>query len=139
MNQFYTSTDHFVLIPAIMLALFGCAILLFDFLVFPDPRQRKWLLLFVVLGLGFTGFGLWRQQMFLNANGLTELTAFQGSLTIDRFALFFNWIFEIASLIVAIVSYAYLEIEGEHHGEYYALMLFAQCGMFFLGGGHGLW
>ena len=55
MNQFYTATDHFVLIPAIMLALFGCAILLFDFLVFPDPKQRKWLLLFVVLGLGFTG------------------------------------------------------------------------------------
>jgi NADH-quinone oxidoreductase subunit N len=138
MNQFYTSTDHFVLIPAIMLALFGCAILLFDFLVFPDPRQRKWLLLFVVLGLAFTGFGLWRQQMYLNANGLTELTAFQGSLTIDRFALFFNWIFEIASLIVAIVSYAYLEIEGEHHGEYYALMLFAQCGMFFLAAGTDL-
>src|SRR2546426_1864465 len=138
MNQFYTTTDHFALIPAIMLALFGCAILLFDFLVFPHPKQRKWLLLFVVLGLGFTGYGLWRQQAFLTANGLTEVTAFQGSLTIDRFALFFNWIFEIASLIVAIVSYAYLEIEGEHHGEYYALMLFAQCGMFFLAAGTDL-
>ncbi len=92
----------------------------------------------MVLGLGFTGYGLWRQQAFLTANGLTELTAFQGSLTIDRFALFFNWIFEIATLIVAIVSYNYLEIEGEHHGEYYALMLFAQCGMFFLAAGTDL-
>jgi NADH-quinone oxidoreductase subunit N len=138
MNQFYTTTDHFALIPAIMLALFGCAILLFDFLVFPHPKQRKWLLIFVVLGLGFTGYGLWRQQAFLTANGLTELTAFQGSLTIDRFALFFNWIFEVATLIVAIVSYNYLEIEGEHHGEYYALMLFAQCGMFFLAAGTDL-
>jgi NADH-quinone oxidoreductase subunit N len=138
MNQFYTTTDHFALIPAIMLALFGCAILLFDFLVFPHPKQRKWLLLFVILGLGFTGYGLWRQQAFLTANGLTELTAFQGSLTIDRFALFFNWIFEVATLIVAIVSYNYLEIEGEHHGEYYALMLFAQCGMFFLAAGTDL-
>jgi NADH-quinone oxidoreductase subunit N len=138
MNQFYTTTDHFALIPAIMLALFGCAILLFDFLVFPHPKQRKWLLIFVVLGLGFTGYGLWRQQAFLTANGLTELTAFQGSLTIDRFALFFNWIFEVATLIVAIVSYNYLEIEGEHHGEYYALMMFAQCGMFFLAAGTDL-
>ncbi len=138
MNQFYTSTDHFVLLPAIMLALFGCAILLFDFLVSPDPRQRKSLLLFVLLGLGFAGYALWRQQIFLTANGLTEITAFQGSLTIDRFALFFNWIFEIASLIVAIVSYAYLEIEGEHHGEYYALMMFAQSGMFFLAAGTDL-
>ena len=138
MSQFYTTTDHFVLIPAIMLALFGCAILLFDFLVFPNPKQRKWLLLFVVLGLGFTGFGLWRQQVFLAANGLTQLTAFQGALTVDRFALFFNWVFELATLIVAIVSYHYLEIEGEHHGEYYALMLFAQCGMFFLAAGTDL-
>jgi len=138
MSQFYTTTDHFVLIPAIMLALFGCAILLFDFLVFPNPKQRKWLLIFVVLGLGFTGYGLLRQQAFLTANGLTELTAFQGSLTIDRFALFFNWVFELATLIVAIVSYNYLEIEGEHHGEYYALMLFAQCGMFFLAAGTDL-
>jgi NADH-quinone oxidoreductase subunit N len=138
MNQFYTTTDHFALIPAIMLALFGCAILLFDFLVFPHPKQRKWLLLFVIMGLGFTGYGLWRQQAFLTANGLTQLTAFQGSLTIDRFALFFNWVFEVATLIVAIVSYNYLEIEGEHHGEYYALMLFAQCGMFFLAAGTDL-
>jgi len=138
MSEFYTTTDHFVLIPAIMLVLFGCAILLFDFLVFPNPQQRKYLLIFVVLGLGFTGYGLWRQQEFLTANGLTELTGFAGALTIDRFALFFNWVFELATLIVAIVSYNYLEIEGEHHGEYYALMLFAQCGMFFLATGTDL-
>ena len=138
MSQYYTATDHFVLIPAIMLALFGCAVLLFDFLVFPDPRQRKWLLLFVVLGLAFTGAGLWQQQSFLTAQGISQITAFQGSLTLDRFALFFNWIFLAASLIVAIVSYKYLEIEGEHHGEYYGLILLAQCGMFFLATGTDL-
>ena len=49
LSQFYSSTDHFTIIPALMLALFGCAVLLFDFLIFPDPRQRKWLLIFVVL------------------------------------------------------------------------------------------
>jgi NADH-quinone oxidoreductase subunit N len=41
-----------------MLALFGCAILLFDFEDFPDPRQRKWLLIFVRAGEGFAGIGL---------------------------------------------------------------------------------
>ena len=39
--------------------------------------------------------------------------------------MLFNWIFIIATLIIALVSYKYLEIEGEHHGEYYALLLFA--------------
>jgi NADH-quinone oxidoreductase subunit N len=36
------------------------------------------------------------------------------------------------------VSYKYLEIAGEHHGEYYALILFAQCGMYFLAAGTDL-
>lgn len=137
MSQFYTTMDHFVLIPGLMLALFGCATLLFDFLI-PDPKKRKWLLLLVVLGEGFTASGLWRQHAYLTANGLTEVAGFQGSLTIDGFALFFNWIFIVASLIVALVSYRYLEIEGEHHGEYYALILLAQCGMFFLAAGTDL-
>jgi NADH-quinone oxidoreductase subunit N len=138
MNSFYTATDHFALIPAIMLALFGCAILMFDFLVFPDPRQRKYLVLLVAAGEVFTGVALFRQQAYLTANGLNQITAFQGSLTVDGFSIFFNWIFVAAALIVAIVSYRYLEIAGEHHGEYYGLLLLAQCGMFFLAAGTDL-
>ena len=138
MNPFYTSTDHFVVVPALMLALFGCAVLLFDFLIFPEPKQRKWLLLFVALGEGFTGFGLWRQQAFLATNGLAELTGFHGAVTIDGFGIFFNWIFLITAMIVAVVSYKYLENAGEHHGEYYGLIMLAQCGMFFLATGSDL-
>jgi NADH-quinone oxidoreductase subunit N len=137
-NQFYTTNDHFVLIPAIMLAMFGCAILLFDFLIFPDAKQRKWLLLFVVLGEIFTGAGLWNQHVFLASQGLQEMTAFRGSLVVDSIGLFFNWIFVAASLIVALISYKYLEVEGEHHGEYYGLILLAQCGMYFLAAGTDL-
>jgi NADH-quinone oxidoreductase subunit N len=59
-------------------------------------------------------------------------------VTVDGFSIFFNWIFLIAALIVAVVSYKYLEIAGEHHGEYYALILFAQAGMYFLASGTDL-
>jgi NADH-quinone oxidoreductase subunit N len=138
MSQFYTSTDHFVLVPAIMLALFGCAVLLFDFFLFPEPKQRKYLVFFVALGIAFTGGALWRQHVFLAANHIDRLTAFGGALTIDAMALFFNWIFLAASLIVALISYNYLEIEGEHRGEYYGLILLANCGMFFLAAGTDL-
>jgi NADH-quinone oxidoreductase subunit N len=138
MSQYYSVTDHFVLVPAIMLALFACAILLFDFLVFPDPRQRKYLLFFVILGEGFAGYGLWSQHAHLVADGANAYEAFNGALTADGFSIFFNWIFLIATVIVAIVSYKYLEVEGEHHGEYYSLMMFAQCGMFFLAAGKDL-
>lgn len=138
MSEFYTSVDHFALVPALMLALFGCAVLLFDFFVFPAPRQRKWLILFLALGIGFAAVGLVRQYLFLRAEGLSEFTAFRGALTIDGFAIFFNGIFLAASLIVALVSYRYLEIEGEHHGEYYGLILLANCGMYFLATGTDL-
>jgi NADH-quinone oxidoreductase subunit N len=74
----------------------------------------------------------------LAANDLPSLIAFKGSLTIDGFAIFFNVIFVVATLIVAVASYKYLETEGEHHGEYYALLLFAQSGMFFLAAGTDL-
>jgi NADH-quinone oxidoreductase subunit N len=139
MNGFNTVTDLFTIRPAMMLALFGCAILIFDFWIFPDPRQKRWLLLYVVLGEAFTGFGLYQQAAFLSTQpGVTDLAGFQGSVTVDGFGIFFNWIFLVAALIVALVSYKYLEIAGEHHGEYYALILFAQCGMYFLATGTDL-
>jgi len=141
MSQFFTSTDQFTITPALMLALFGCAILLFDAFesfFFTDARQRRWLLFFVVIAEIGAGWGLFRQQAWLSANGISELAGFQGSVTVDSFGIFFNWIFVIAAVIVAIVSYKYLEIAGEHHGEYYSLILFAQCGMFFLATGTDL-
>jgi NADH-quinone oxidoreductase subunit N len=138
MSQFYTTNDHFVLLPGLMLALFGCAIFLFDFIIFPEPKQRKWLLIFVVLAEVFTGTSLYRHYSYLTSNGLLEFPAFQGSLVIDGLGLFFNCIFLATALIVALISYKYLEITGEHHGEYYGLILLAQCGMFFLAAGTDL-
>jgi NADH-quinone oxidoreductase subunit N len=75
-----------------------------------------------------------------NAPGLADGPDFRfhGSVTVDGFSIFFNWIFIIAAVIVAVVSYKYLEIAGEHHGEYYSLILFAQCGMYFLATGTDL-
>jgi NADH-quinone oxidoreductase subunit N len=138
MSQFFTTNDYFSIIPAVMLALFGCAILLFDFLIFPDPRQRKYLLIFVVLAEGFTGFSLFRQSAWLASQNVPDLSGFGGSITVDGFSIFFNWIFLIAALIVSLVSYKYLENAGEHHGEYYSLILFAQSGMYFLASGTDL-
>ncbi len=44
---------------------------------------------------------------------------------------------DAAALAIAI-STRYLDIEGEQHGEYYALVLFATVGMMFLGCGYDL-
>ena len=138
MNQFYTATDHFVLLPGLLLAFFGCAILIVDFLILPEARHKKWLLIFVTIGLAFTGASLYRQHEYLTTQGFEELTAFNGALTVDGFSLFFNWVFLATSFIVALISYKFLDIEGEHHGEYYGLILLAQSGMFFLASGTDL-
>jgi NADH-quinone oxidoreductase subunit N len=136
MSEYYTSTDHFVLLPAIMLALFGCAVMLFEFLIGHTDKQRRWLLALTLAGLAFTGRALWMQQSAVGSG--MQFTAFRGTLVVDGFSLLFNWIFLICSAIVILISYRYLEIEGEHHAEYYGLVLLAQCGMFFLATGTDL-
>lgn len=142
MSPYYTATDHFSILPAIMLALFGCSILLFDAFdtfFFGGARGRRWLLLFVAMAEIGAGVGLLRQHFYLAASGPgSVLDAFQGAIRVNDFSIFFNWIFLFAALIVAVVSYQYLEISGEHHGEYYGLILFAQCGMYFLATGTDL-
>src|SRR5688572_18748544 len=134
MSQYYTATDHFVLLPALMLAMFGCFVLLFDFL-FRPAEQRKWLLILTMAGLICTGGALLKQQMALDQQQLNEITAFGGTLVIDRFALFFNWMFLAASAVVALISYRILQIDREPMGEFYGLLLLANCGMFFLATG----
>ncbi|MBM3812400.1 MAG: NADH-quinone oxidoreductase subunit N [Acidimicrobiia bacterium] len=138
MSQFYTQTDHFVLLPGLLLTLFGCATLLFDFWLVPEARYKKLLVGWLIAAEAFTGASLYRHTTYLADNGLTELVAFRGSLVMDGFSIFFNWVFLATAVIVALISYRYLEIEGEHHGEYYGLILLAQSGMFFLAAGTDL-
>jgi NADH-quinone oxidoreductase subunit N len=135
MTQYYTATDHFVLLPALMLALFGCAVLIFDFLLFRQPKHRKWVVAFTFIGLAFAGAALFRQHAAITTGGQREIVAFGGSLIVDRFSLFFNWMFLASSAIVAMFSYRYLKVERAPLGEFYGLLLLANCGMFFLATG----
>jgi NADH-quinone oxidoreductase subunit N len=53
LSGLYTANDHFTIAPAIMMTLFGCAILLFDF--FPFLRRRRDLLMLLVIAEAFAG------------------------------------------------------------------------------------
>lgn len=133
----YTGIDHFVLLPAILLALFGCATLLFDFWVYPTPAQRKRLVWFLVIGELFAGLAYFRQYTYLQTYG-GSLSAFGNSLQVNSFTLYFHGIFLLTTLIVALISYRYFEVREEHHGEYYGLLMLTQAGMFFLASGNDL-
>lgn len=137
-SQYYTRTDHFVLLPAIMLALFGCFVLLFDFLLRNSRRRAGWLIGLTFTGLAFTGYALFNQHAALVQNDTRQIVAFSGTLVVDRFAIFFNWMFLVSTAIVAMFSYRTLEVDGEPMGEYYGLLLLANCGMFFLATGTDL-
>lgn len=135
MSPYYTAQDHFVLLPALMLALFGCTVLMFDFLLKKNPKQRNLLTALTFLGLAFAAIALFRQHWYILTSGQREITAFGGSLVVDRFALFFNWMFLVSTAIVTAISSRMLQIEREPAGEYYGLLLLANCGMFFLASG----
>lgn len=139
MSKYYTAADSLALQPALMLAVFGCVILLMEFLLARSkaPSGRKWILALSLVGLAVTARALWVQQQLLDS-GPGRLTAFSGAVSVDGFALFFNWIFLAASLVTILISYRFMEIEGEGHSEYYGLILLAQCGMFFLATGTDL-
>ena len=106
MSQFYTSSDNFVLIPAQLMVLFGCAALLFDFLVFDYPFWRKLRPTLVVAAEIIIGWSLWRQKDWLATNGLQNLSGLSGAVTIDGFSLFFNWIVVVATAAFLVVLLA---------------------------------
>ena len=112
--------------------LFRHGILLTDFLL--EQRQKAWNALTALLGVFFSGVSLWNA----GPAGVDGTAGFNDAIVIDPFFIFFGFIFLAATALVILLSVRYLEIEDEHHGEYYALMLFASVGMMFLACGNDL-
>jgi len=139
MSPFYTAADNLALLPAWMLAGFACAVLMLELVLGThNPKLvRQSALGLALAGLAATAWTLNLQMQVLN-NGTDSMTAFQGALSIDGFALFFNWIFLISSAVVLLISYRFLDVEQENHSEYYGLILLGQCGMYFLATGTDL-
>ena len=127
-----TLRDSNLIMPEVMLAFFGLGILLTDFLL--GPREKMWNALTAMLGIGFSGWTLWELRP-LAANHDSH---FNDAIVIDPFFIFFGFVFLAAAALVILISVRYLDIEDEHHGEYYALMLFATVGMMFLACGNDL-
>jgi NADH-quinone oxidoreductase subunit N len=59
----------------------------------------------------------------------TTGTFFAGTFSLDPFSVFFKFVFYIACGLGILLSINYLKVEDIRRGEYYALMLFATCGM----------
>src|SRR5208283_1328246 len=105
-------------------------ILLIDLWV---PREWKWInALGAFAGVLFSAVCVWQIQSTLPPRGLL---GFYNSLLVDRFAIYFWYLFLAGTAIAILGSVHYLEVEEEHHGEYYALLLLSVVGMMCMAAG----
>jgi len=148
MGEFFNPADFRLILPPVILCVFGLGILLTDAWL---ERSQKWFSgVMALTGVGFSGWCLWllhgdiRKQVdsmnkeFPGVAFTPELVGLRGAVVVDPFFIFFSALFLAATALVVLLSLRYLEIEHEHHGEYYALMLFAVVGMMFMACGMDL-
>ena len=134
-SQYFTGTDYLLSLPMVLLTLFALGILLIDLML---PREWKWAnAVAAFVGVLFATAGVWRIQSVYAQSGrsLTSQTAFMNPMLVDRFAIYFFYLFLASTAIAILMSVRYLEIEQEHHGEFYALMLFSVVGMMCMAAG----
>ncbi len=127
MGEFFQIQDLGAIAPELAVTLFGLIVLLFD-IVIPDKRRLGYIAL---AGLVIAGVLLYRISSL-------DVTAYGGQLIVDPFAAYFKLMFLVAAALTIGMSMRYLDIEGEQHGEFYALLLFATMGMMFMSGGNDL-
>ncbi|MFZ1917615.1 MAG: NADH-quinone oxidoreductase subunit N [Terriglobales bacterium] len=121
--------EYRLMLPMVELTIFALGILLIDLMI---PKQYKWLnAVGAFIGLLFAALCVWQIQ----TTSPRGATGFFGTLLVDRFALYFWYLFLASAAITILISVRYLEIEDENHGEYYALLLFSVVGMMCMAAG----
>ena len=120
-------------LPVILLTLFALGILLLDLLL---PAQWKRVnALTALVGILFSAGRIVKIQLALNAAGLPGESAFLNAMVVDRFTIYFWYLFLGGAAISILMSMRYLEIEHENHGEFYSLLLFSVVGMMCMAAG----
>ncbi len=111
------------------LTIFALGILLIDLMI---PRGWKWInAVAALVGILFAAVCVWQIQAMLPMGA----SGFYHSLRVDRFAMYFWYLFLAGAAIAIAGSVHYLDIEDENHGEYYALLLLSVVGMMCMAAG----
>jgi NADH-quinone oxidoreductase subunit N len=120
------------MLPMVELTIFALGILLIDLMV---PRGWKWInALGALVGVLFAAACVWQIQSAMPPPP-RGLWGFYNSLLVDRFAIYFWYLFLVGAAIAIVGSVHYLDVEDEHHGEYYALLLLSVVGMMCMAAG----
>ncbi|HXD30726.1 MAG TPA: NADH-quinone oxidoreductase subunit N [Pyrinomonadaceae bacterium] len=133
-SALFSPSDLRLITPEIILTVCACIALVMEVML---PRKlSKWTGYFSIAGIALAAVSLIFLGLTIKEGGALE--GFYGMVRVDGFALLFKAIFLIAAALAIAISMRFLDIEGEQHGEYYALVLFATVGMMFLGSGFDL-
>ena len=130
--------DVYVISPYLSVAGVAVLVILLDLVV----RRKGLLPIFAFLGL-LVPFAFSLVQAFDLEDSLNlvrgagplssaEASVLLGSLSVDRFALFFNFLVLAAAALVIMASTDYLKQMQRYQGEYYGLILFSATGMMLL-------
>ena len=125
----FNLADLQLIAPELILTVCACITLVMEVIL--PYRKSKVTAYFALVGVALAAISLGVQWWFIR--NVLPLDGFFGMVRIDGFALIFKAIFLVAAALAIAISTRFLDIEGEQHGEYYALVLFATVGMMFLG------
>lgn len=123
-------SDLRLIAPELILTVAACVALVMEVIL--PYRKSKLTAYFSLAGIALAFVSLALQKDM----GLAE--GFYGMVRIDGFAFLFRAIFLISAALAIGISTRFLDIEGEQHGEYYSLILFATVGMMFIACGYDL-
>jgi NADH-quinone oxidoreductase subunit N len=129
--------DYLLALPILLLTLFAVGILLIDLML---PAEWKWSnAVTALVGLAFAARGVRVIQTWYNSQRpALGLIGFMGTLMVNRYAIYFFYLFLAGTAVAILMSIRYLEIERENHGEYYALLLFSVVGMMCMAAGYDI-
>jgi len=135
--QYFTGVDYLLALPILLLTLFAIGILLIDLML---PAEWKWAnAITALVGIAFATAGTLKIQTWYHTQHIDRIpTGFMGTLLVNRFSLYFFYLFLAGTAVAILMSIRYLEIERENHGEYYALLLFSVVGMMCMAAGYDI-
>ena len=119
-----------LLMPELVIALTLIIVLVFDLFDSISKTVLGWM---TIVG---AGIALWVSIQMHQAG--TVGTQFNEMFKVDSFSLFFNIIFLVSTILVALISMSYLDRGDRKQGPYYLLILLATLGMMLMAAGNEL-
>jgi NADH-quinone oxidoreductase subunit N len=127
-----TWNDTLILMPELILAIGGALLLIAPVIGGRNNARSAQLATSVLLVIAMAAV------IFTGAGKGSPSPEFAGMFVADGFALFFKLLLTIAVLLVGVMAERYLGEASYSAWEFYSLMVFALCGMYFMVSGSNL-